>query len=360
VKGLRAVVAISPPAAACWLRGRGRHANDQRAAPADSRRQGSDSGLRERRACHVRHDERCGPVLLTFKNGGHAMGLNSAPDSMRQKLWDQDWFEDPVWRKERINAINAHFITAFLDRYLKNDESRAATSMWPSRNRMPACGRRMRRPSPTMPTAGYAGNHGVEGFPAQSCGRFGIAASESGLGPLTSLPLPAPHRGDRLFLEPSRAIERRPAGRDRAPPPARRGCADRAPRKIGILRKLRPPRRGQRHADDDGLDFQDLFHDQADYFRGGDDAVGRGPLPARDPIARYLPEFSDPPSRSRGHGIERVPAERAITIQDLLRHTRTYLRVPRSRSVQKMYMAAKVYRRSQTSADQWPLSAPCP
>ncbi|GAC1330564.1 MAG: hypothetical protein NVSMB15_04240 [Steroidobacteraceae bacterium] len=64
--------------------------------------------------------------LLTFKEGGHAMGLNPAPDSMRIRLWDQDWFEDPVWRKERINAINAHFITAFLDRYVKGDESRAA------------------------------------------------------------------------------------------------------------------------------------------------------------------------------------------------------------------------------------------
>ena len=64
--------------------------------------------------------------LLTFKGGGHAMGLNPAPDSMRQKLWDQDWFEDPVWRKERLNAINAHFITAFLDLHLKDDESRAA------------------------------------------------------------------------------------------------------------------------------------------------------------------------------------------------------------------------------------------
>jgi predicted dienelactone hydrolase len=63
--------------------------------------------------------------LLTFKEGGHAIGLSPAPDSMRQRLWDQDWFEDPVWRKQRINAINAHFITAFLDRYVKGDESRA-------------------------------------------------------------------------------------------------------------------------------------------------------------------------------------------------------------------------------------------
>ena len=64
--------------------------------------------------------------LLTFKGAGHAIGLNPVPDSMRQRLWDQDWFEDPVWSKERINEINAHFITAFLDRYVKGDESRAA------------------------------------------------------------------------------------------------------------------------------------------------------------------------------------------------------------------------------------------
>lgn len=64
--------------------------------------------------------------LLTFKDAGHSLGHNPAPEAMRKHLWDQDWFEDPVWRKERINAINAHFITAFLDRHLKGDETRAA------------------------------------------------------------------------------------------------------------------------------------------------------------------------------------------------------------------------------------------
>jgi predicted dienelactone hydrolase len=61
--------------------------------------------------------------LLTFKGAGHAIGLCPAPAAMRNRLWDQDWFEDPVWRKERLNAIEAHFITAFLARYLKDDES---------------------------------------------------------------------------------------------------------------------------------------------------------------------------------------------------------------------------------------------
>jgi len=64
--------------------------------------------------------------LLTLIEAGHSIGLNPPPASMRKRLWDQEWFQDPVWRAERVNAINAHFITAFLDRYVKGDESRAA------------------------------------------------------------------------------------------------------------------------------------------------------------------------------------------------------------------------------------------
>lgn len=63
--------------------------------------------------------------LLTYRGGGHAIGLDSAPEEMRAKLWDLSWFEDPVWRKDRIIAINLHMITAFLDRYVRDDESRA-------------------------------------------------------------------------------------------------------------------------------------------------------------------------------------------------------------------------------------------
>ena len=45
---------------------------------------------------------------------------------MRHRLWDQSWFQDPVWSASRVNAINAHFITAFLDLYVKGDAGRAA------------------------------------------------------------------------------------------------------------------------------------------------------------------------------------------------------------------------------------------
>jgi predicted dienelactone hydrolase len=63
--------------------------------------------------------------LLTFLGGGHAVGLGPAPPEMRGDLWNQDWFEDSVWRKDRLTGISLHFITAFLDRYLKDDVSRS-------------------------------------------------------------------------------------------------------------------------------------------------------------------------------------------------------------------------------------------
>ncbi|WP_295635135.1 dienelactone hydrolase [Novosphingobium sp.] len=65
--------------------------------------------------------------LLTFKQGGHAIGLSPAPAEMQGTVWDLDWFEDPVWRKDRIIAINLHFITAFLALNLKGD---AAARSW--------------------------------------------------------------------------------------------------------------------------------------------------------------------------------------------------------------------------------------
>ncbi len=52
--------------------------------------------------------------LLTYKQAGHSVALNPVPVEMRGSVWDIDWFEDPIWRQDRINAINLHFITAFL------------------------------------------------------------------------------------------------------------------------------------------------------------------------------------------------------------------------------------------------------
>jgi predicted dienelactone hydrolase len=64
--------------------------------------------------------------LLTFREAGHNIALSPAPADMRARLWDQDWFEDPVWSKPRLIGIEAHFITAFLDHYVKGDAGKAA------------------------------------------------------------------------------------------------------------------------------------------------------------------------------------------------------------------------------------------
>lgn len=64
--------------------------------------------------------------LLTFKGAGHSIALTGAPPAMRQSFWDIDWFEDAVWRKDRLLPIEAHFITAFLDRHVKGDAAKSA------------------------------------------------------------------------------------------------------------------------------------------------------------------------------------------------------------------------------------------
>ena len=70
-------------------------------------------------------ETRAARYLLTFREAGHNIALSTAPAEMRARLWDQDWFEDPVWSKPRLIGIEAHFITAFLDRFVKGDAGRA-------------------------------------------------------------------------------------------------------------------------------------------------------------------------------------------------------------------------------------------
>lgn len=64
--------------------------------------------------------------FLTYRQAGHAIALNPAPAAMRATLWDSDWFEDPIWRQDRINAINLHFITAFLGKTLRGEADKSA------------------------------------------------------------------------------------------------------------------------------------------------------------------------------------------------------------------------------------------
>lgn len=59
--------------------------------------------------------------MLVYENGGHSLGVGPAPEAMRDNLWNLDWFEDPVWRKQRVMGANLHFITAFLGRHVMGD-----------------------------------------------------------------------------------------------------------------------------------------------------------------------------------------------------------------------------------------------
>ena len=69
------------------------------------------------------HSDRC---MLVYENARHNTGGNPAPPGADRRFALIQSFDEPVWRKERINSINQHFITAFLDLYLKGDQSKAS------------------------------------------------------------------------------------------------------------------------------------------------------------------------------------------------------------------------------------------
>ncbi len=74
------------------------------------------------------NSDRC---MLVYENARHNTGGNPAPQGLTN-LRDVQFFEEPVWRKDRLTAINQHFISAFLDLYLKGDQTRRAylNSSW--------------------------------------------------------------------------------------------------------------------------------------------------------------------------------------------------------------------------------------
>ena len=73
-----------------------------------------------------------------------------------------------------------------------------------------------------------------------------------------------------------------------------------------------------------------------------------------DPIAKFLPELGNVKvADAQGAELRRVDPERAITIQDLLRHTSGLTYEFRGNGpVHKMYTAARIYSRDQSNADQ--------
>jgi len=67
--------------------------------------------------------DRC---LLVYENARHNTGADPAPQNLNLTYPQMLSTEEPVWRKDRINAIDQHFITAFLDLYLKADAAKAS------------------------------------------------------------------------------------------------------------------------------------------------------------------------------------------------------------------------------------------
>ncbi|HMJ61548.1 MAG TPA: hypothetical protein VK493_07275 [Bryobacteraceae bacterium] len=68
------------------------------------------------------HSDRC---LLVYENARHNTGANPAPPEAASNFAILQSFEEPSWHKDRITAINQHFITAFLDLYLKGEQNKA-------------------------------------------------------------------------------------------------------------------------------------------------------------------------------------------------------------------------------------------
>lgn len=100
--------------------------------------------------------------LLTYREARHNIAMNAAPASVANDYLYIDKFDEPVWRKDRILAINAHLITAFLDWHLKGIADRASylnvptpiadDGTWPLKEGE-ASGTQVARP--TGPTATY-------------------------------------------------------------------------------------------------------------------------------------------------------------------------------------------------------------
>jgi predicted dienelactone hydrolase len=64
--------------------------------------------------------------LLVYQQARHNIAGNPVPISADTDFSTLEFFGEPVWRTERLNQINQHFITAFLDLNLKGDATKAA------------------------------------------------------------------------------------------------------------------------------------------------------------------------------------------------------------------------------------------
>jgi predicted dienelactone hydrolase len=82
---------------------------------------GYEQGVRKAFEGAVNSDRR----MLVYENARHNVGGNPPPNEAMGSFTARAFFDEPVWRKDRIAAINQHFITAFLDLYLKGNDTHA-------------------------------------------------------------------------------------------------------------------------------------------------------------------------------------------------------------------------------------------
>lgn len=79
--------------------------------------------------------------MLVYREARHNIvgnGFNLGPD---ESFAAYEFLNEPVWRSDRLNAINQHFVTAFLDMTLKGDQAKRSyldvptvdsnTAQWP-------------------------------------------------------------------------------------------------------------------------------------------------------------------------------------------------------------------------------------
>ncbi len=62
--------------------------------------------------------------FLLYQNARHNVGGNPPPPEAETDFSTREYFADAVWRADRINSINQHFITAFMDLHLKGDRAK--------------------------------------------------------------------------------------------------------------------------------------------------------------------------------------------------------------------------------------------
>ena len=80
-------------------------------------------------------------LMIVYDAARHNIAANAVPAALAGTFDYRERLDEPVWRKDRLNAINAHFITALLDSRLKGDAKaadflrlpteRAEDGVWP-------------------------------------------------------------------------------------------------------------------------------------------------------------------------------------------------------------------------------------